>query len=63
MPPARGAGPAGIVGHRGPRRPGRVAASAPGALAYAVAAPRDSGARAPGKFFQNCSCIAGGVPV
>ena len=29
----------------------------------AAATPRGSGARAPGKFFQNCPCIAVGVPV
>ena len=35
----------------------------PWALVSAVATLRDSGARAPGKFFQNCPCIADRVPV
>ena len=49
-----------LIGGRRQRRP---PASAPRALVSAVAAPRDSGARAPGKFFQNCPCIAVRVPV
>ena len=62
-PPSRGARPAGSAGHRGARRPGRAPASAPWALVTAVATPRDTGARPPGKFFQNCPCIVIRVPV
>ena len=61
-PPA-GRAPRAWSGIEGPRRPGRAPASAPRALVSAVAAPRDSGARAPGKFFQKCPCIAARVPV
>ena len=49
-PPA-GRAPRAYSGIEGPRRPGRAPASAPRALVSAVATPRDSGARAPGKFF------------
>ena len=49
-----------LIGGRRQRRP---PASAPRAPVSAVAAPRDSGARAPGKFFQNCPCIVVRVPV
>ena len=61
-PPA-GRAPRAYSGIEGPRRPGRAPASAPRALVSAVATPRDPGARAPGKFFQNCPCIAARVPV
>ena len=58
-----GRAPRAYSGIEGPRRPGRAPASAPRALVSAVATPRDSGARAPGKFFQKCPCIAVRVPV
>lgn len=48
---ARGARPAGRIRHRG----SLALESAPRS--------RPSGARASGKFFQNCPCIGGGVPV
>ena len=50
-------------GRRQRRPPAGRARIDPRALVSAVAAPRDSGARAPGKFFQKCPCIGGGVPV
>ena len=47
-PPSRGARPAGLVGHRGP------------IALESVPHPRRP---PPGKFFQKCPCIGGGVPV
>jgi hypothetical protein len=62
-PPARGARPAGLLGHRGAQTPWTRAHIGPAGAGLRRRAPRDSGARAPGKFFQKCPCIAARVPV